>query len=155
MPKVLTGRAIRLNYRDGQVVVTPEDDDIFVISAEKATEACREAVRREDRIACFKRNLLLPLHQWCLEHADKVSACYIPLPAGHVQVFVVTTSPRFDFDLASDVADIERRLANEGWRVGVIQLPHTDELSLATFFNREGALEVHARPGSAPKEGGE
>src|SRR5438309_5705742 len=34
----------RLNFEDGQVVVTPKDRDIFLISAEKATEACRNAV---------------------------------------------------------------------------------------------------------------
>ncbi len=35
---------VRLSYQDGQIMVTPEDQDIFFISAEKATEACRDAV---------------------------------------------------------------------------------------------------------------
>ena len=40
MEKALTRREpIRLSYRDGQVMVTPEDQDIFFISAERATEA--------------------------------------------------------------------------------------------------------------------
>ena len=74
-------------------------------------------------------------------------------PAGHVQVFVLTTALRFDFDLAEAVAALEMRLAKAGWRVGVSQLPSADEESLSTFFNLEGALEVYAQRGPAPQEG--
>jgi hypothetical protein len=136
-------------------MVTPEDQDIFFISAERATEACRDAVRHDERVARFGRGFLLPLHEWCVAHAASVSACYIPLPAGHVQVFVVTTSPRFDFGLAEEVAALEMQLAKAGWRVGVSQLPAADKESLSTFFNSEGALEVYAQRGPTPQEGGE
>src|SRR5271154_988810 len=84
---------VRLSYRDGQIMVTPEDQDIFFISAEKATEACRDAVKVGERIAGFTAKFLLPLHHWCIEHADRVAACYLPLPAGHLQAFIVTKSP--------------------------------------------------------------
>ncbi len=154
MEKALARREpIRLSYGAGQVMVTPEDQDVFFISAEKATEACREAVRVEERVARFKRGFLLPLHDWCVVNAERLSACYVPRPAGHVQVFVVTSSPRFDFELAEEVAALEMRLAKAGWRVGVSQLPRADELS--TFFNLEGALEVYAQRGPAPQEGGQ
>jgi hypothetical protein len=136
-------------------MVTPEDQDIFFISAEKATEACRDAVRADERVARFKREFLVPVHKWCVDHAELVSACYIPLPAGHLQVFVVTSSRRFDFDLAEQVAALELELARSGWRVGVSQLPAAEEMSLATFFNPEGALEVYAQRGPTPPEGRE
>jgi hypothetical protein len=127
------------------VIVTPEDQDRFFISAEKATEACREAVRREQRFARFNLEFLVPLHEWCLQSADRVAACYIPVPAGHIQVFIVTKSPRFDFDLAVKVAELERQLAAGGWLVGVSQLPAASAESLGTFFNPNGALEVYAQ----------
>jgi hypothetical protein len=92
---------------------------------------------------------LLPLHHWCAEHAERVDACYLPLPAGRLQAFIVTKSPRFDFDLAEGIAALERQLAGEGWRVGVFQLPAAEELSLATFFNPDGALEIYAQRESA------
>lgn len=136
---------VRLSYQDGQIMVTPEDQDIFFISAEKATEACREAVKTDERIASFKARFLLPLHQWCENHADRVAACYLPLPTGHIQAFVVTKLTRFDFELSEEIADLERALAKAGWRVGVFQLPKVDDRSLATFFNPEGALEVYAQ----------
>jgi hypothetical protein len=147
MAKAPARRApVRLSYRDGQVMVTPEDQDTF-FSAERAAEACREVVRLDERVARFKRRFLLPLHKWCEAHANRVSACYIPLPGRHVQVFVVTASTHFDFELAEEVAALERQLAKSGWSVGIAQLPQADEKSLSTFFNLEGALEVYAQRG--------
>lgn len=67
------------------------------------------------------------------------------LPAGHLQAFIVTSSPRFDFALADEIAALEMQLANAGWRVGVAQLPKAEDRSLATFFNPEWALEVYAQ----------
>jgi hypothetical protein len=139
---------IRLNYRDGQVMVTPEDQDIFFISAEKAMAACRDAVRADERITAFKTRFLVPLHDWCAQHADRVAACYLPLAAGHLQAFIVTKSPRFDFGLADEIAAMERELANAGWRVGVFQLPVAEGRSLETMFNPDGALEIYAQRGS-------
>jgi len=142
---------IRLSYRDGQIMVTPDDQDVFFISAEKATDACRQAVKTEERISVFKSRFLLPLHGWCAKHSDRVAACYMPLPAGHIQAFIVTSSSRFDFALADEIAALERDLANDFWRVGVFQVPAGEDRSLATFFNPEGALEVYAQRGSASK----
>jgi hypothetical protein len=140
---------IRLNYRDGQVMVTPEDQDIFFISAEKATAACRDAVKDDERIAAFKARFLVPLHDWCGQHSDRVAACYLPVPAGYLHAFIVTKSPRFDFDLAEEIAAVERELAKAGWRVGVSQLPAAEDRSLETFFDPDGALEIYADRGPA------
>src|SRR5438132_12923084 len=104
MGKARAGREpVRLSYRNGQVMVTPEDQDIFFLSAEKATEACRDAVKAEERIAGFKAKFLLPLHDWCARHADRVAACYLPRPAAPIRASIVTNSSRFDFQLADEI----------------------------------------------------
>ena len=75
MTKVLSRKEpVRLTYQDGQVMVTPEDQDIFFISAEKATEACWEAVKMDGRIAAFKEKFLLPLHAWCAQRSERVAS---------------------------------------------------------------------------------
>lgn len=140
----------RLSFTDGEVVVSPRDRDIFLISAEKATEACRNAVQQDRRIKQFEAELLTPLHSWCVANADRVRACYIPIPGSHIQVFVVTNSRKFDFDFAEKVALLERKFAAGGWRIGISQLPDADDDSLATFFKPDGALEVYAEGGPAP-----
>src|SRR5687768_13788799 len=88
----------RLSFEDGEIVIRPKDRENFLMCAEKATEACRNAVRHDERIERFESGFLVPLHRWRVAHADKVRACYITLPGSHIQVFVVTASPRFDFD---------------------------------------------------------
>ena len=54
----------------------------------------------------------------------------------------------FDFDLAEEIAAVERELAKAGWRVGVSQLPAAEDRSLETYFNPDGALEIYAQRGS-------
>ena len=147
-------RYARLNFTDGEVIVTPKDRDIFFMSARRATEACREAVREAQAIGRFESEFLVPLHDWCVAHAGKVRACYIPLPTGHIQVFVVTANTRYDFPLGEEIAALELRLSRAGWRVGVTQLPDAEGGALETFFSPEGALEVYAERGPAPAEGG-
>ena len=147
-------RFARLSFEDGEVVVTPKDRSIFLINAEKAMAACRDALRREEGIERFESEFLVPAHNWCASHARQVRACYIPVPGRHIQVFIVTTSFEFDLDLADELAKLELTLAQKGWRVGVLQLPRSDDRTLGTFFSSEGALEVYAQRGSAPKQSG-
>jgi hypothetical protein len=148
-------RLTRLTFQDGEVVVTPKDRDIFLISASRATEACREAVQLDKRIESFQSEILVPLHEWCLAHENKVRACYIPTTRDRqLRVFVVTRLPTFDFVLAAEVASLELKLARSGWRVGVSQLPEAEDESLATFFSPEGAFEVYAQREPAPQKGG-
>lgn len=144
---------VRLRFSDGQVVVTPQDMDTFVISAGRATEACQEAVRREGWIQQFQQDFLVPVHAWCVRHAPPVRACYMPMPAGAIRLFVVTTAPRFDFELAAGIAGLERMLQRAGWRVTISQLPAAEDDSLGAFFTPDGALEVYAQSERAQDEG--
>jgi hypothetical protein len=146
------GHFARLSFEDGQVIVTPKDKSIFLISAEKATEACRNAVRVEERIQLFETEFLFPLHDWCMRRMARLRGCYVPVPRAGIQVFIVTASPQFDFDLGEEIAQLELKLAQGGWRVSIVQLPDTQELE--TFFNPDGALQVYAERGPAPQEGG-
>ena len=48
------------------MIVSPRDMDIFVMSAEKAIEACRGEVKKGEHLNRFTTNFLTPLHEWCL-----------------------------------------------------------------------------------------
>jgi hypothetical protein len=109
-----------------------------------------DAFRRQYARLSFEDDFLIPLQDWCILHLDRVSACYIPMPGGHIQVFIVTNSRQFDLDLGVEMAELELNLARRGWRVGVSQLPDTEDESLATFFNADEALEVYAQRGPTP-----
>src|SRR5688500_17131945 len=91
---------VRLNFRDGQIMVTAKDQDIFFISAEKATDACRAAIKNEERVQRFTDEFLLPLARWCQAEALRISACYVVPPESAVlPIYVIGASERYDFDL--------------------------------------------------------
>lgn len=143
---------VELNFSPrGVVLIRPRDKDLFAMSVEKAIDACEGAAKVESEADRFESEFLSPLNQWCVDHADKIRACYIPVAREAIQVFVVTKSRKFDFEFAEHVAAIEMKLARAGWYVGVSQLPEADDVSLETFFNPEGALQVYADSVSAPE----
>lgn len=143
--KAARRKPAKLSFADGEVMVTPQDRDIFFISAKRATEACREAIQSDQTFKRFESEILLPLHEWCEAHADRVSACYLPIPSGSIRVFVITSCPKYDFELGEGLAALELKLAQAGWRISVTQIPAAEGDSLGTFFSPEGALEVYAQ----------
>jgi hypothetical protein len=136
---------VRLTFQDGQVMVTPKDRDIFFISAEKATEACSNVIRAEQRVAKFEEELLWPLVQWCEHHKDWVSACYVlPAESAVLPVYVIGTSEQYDFTLAEKLTQLAIWFLDEkGWAVHLSQIPLCDAEALAAFFRPETALQVY------------
>jgi hypothetical protein len=137
-------RAIQLRYSDGIVMVTPEDEDRFFMTAQRAVEACQEAHRLDAAVRSFKEQFVRPLHDWCGAHRRGVQSCYVPMPTGgHLKVFVVGSSARFDFSLATEVANLELTLSDAGWSVNVLQIPAASEDDLHTFFDPNESIQVY------------
>lgn len=146
MAKMLTRREpVRLSFEDGEVVVTPKDRSIFCINAEKATEACRSAVREEERVEKFTQEVILPLRDWCRKHQSEVSACYVTVPQSAVlPIYIVGASEVYDFDLTAELSDLAFWFDEQGWSVHLSQLPRCDKEQLYGYFHIERALEVYA-----------
>ncbi len=144
---------IRLSSAGGNVLVTPDDEDRFVLTAQSAVRACQAHHQSAEAIKMFKLEFLRPLMEWCQGQAARVHACYVPVPVDYVQVFVVGASPRYDFALGRELAKLEARLADAGWRVNVLQIPRSDDEELKTYFDPEGALLVYAQLEAAQGQG--
>jgi hypothetical protein len=149
------GQVIRLSHKDGgQVCVEPADEDRFVMAAQNAVEACKDHAGRAKAIQIFKQEFVQPLIEWTLEHRAQIKACYIPMPMGSIQVFVVGTSPKYDFSFGDELAKLELQFADAGWHLSILQLPAAAEEDLQTFFDTEGALEIYAELEAAPRKSG-
>ncbi len=137
---------VRLRFDDGQVVVSPEDQDVFVISSQKAVEACQLMADFARKYASFKDDVLLPLHEWCLTRADRVASCYVGEPqGGSMPIFVIGKSEQYDFELLPELARMDIRFFQAKWTAICHQLPAGDLETLSTFFDPETALQVYAQ----------
>ena len=139
----------RLSFEDGLVLVNPRDEDRFFLSAEKAVEACIDAVRSDERVKGYKSRFLTPLHEWCVTHTEHVKACYVTVSAKFLQVFVVTHDKKFDFEFAKKVSALELQFAAK-WKISIMQIPDSEADSLAAFIDTKNAWEIYADSGSAP-----
>lgn len=139
--------AVLLSYEDGEVVVTPKDQDRFFISARRAAEACRAAVRTDEIVARFKADLLIPLREWCEVHADLVSACYLGMPDSSVlPIFLIGAGERYDFRLTQSGVELADLLDERGWLVQVVQIPRSSDDELQAIFNVDRSLVVWGSP---------
>lgn len=141
---------IRLNFDGGDVIVTPGDEDRFVITAQNAVEACKESHLKNQALQIFKMELLAPLNEWCTKHEQEIDSCYIPMSYRQVQVFVITKSQKYDFVLGEALSALELFFVDKGWRISILQLPKSEEEELHTFFNIKESILVYAKLQAAP-----
>lgn len=165
-PGSATGQSpLALSFHADHVSVAAEDGDRFFLAVQRAVEASRpagesDAVLREridddaGRRADFEREFLHPLRAWCERNAHRVRACYVPVPRGHLEAYVVGRAERYDFDLGSELSRFELELVDAGWRVHTMQIPRPDDADgLRAHFDYDGALQVYADGQPAPGEG--
>ncbi len=125
-------------------MVTPEDQDIFFISASKATEACRRVIKDEERVTRFTQDIIFPLKKWCEQHASEISACYMVMPESAVlPVYMIGASDEYDFGFTKALSDLALSFEEQGWAVHTSQLPKCSDEELLAFFNPEMALVVY------------
>jgi hypothetical protein len=143
-----TAEPIRLDYRvrsGAQVVITPRDEDRFVLSIRDAAEACargRDMVRFEQRL----RQVVLPrLAQWLRKHDDEISAAYLTVRDGGMLFVVVRKAARYDADFADALTDLDTEMAAEPQAdlvpLEVLALPNVTREGAESFLNPEWTME--------------
>jgi len=136
---------VQLHYDGGQVVVTPEDNDRFVLAARQAVSACQGAVVVDRLVNQFKADFLAKLHKWCMDHRASVQACYVPYPPScgcAIKIFIVARGNVLDFDLSDAIADLEVDLDWAGWPSDVLQIATGLPEELQVFFDPEQSIQV-------------
>ncbi|MEI8374881.1 MAG: hypothetical protein WCJ35_18820 [Planctomycetota bacterium] len=143
---------IQLSYNAGRVVVTPEDQDRFVLASQLAVAACQSAVANEKIAKMFGDEFLCPLHKWCLEHKTHVSQCYVPWEryGNCIKVFVVIRSKKFDFVLNDAISELEGQFIDAGWLCDILQITSGTPEELQAFFDPDNSLQVYADGHTTP-----
>lgn len=144
---------IRLNFRsETRVVVEPEDNDRFVMTVKEAAQACKKAVDDKNFQDDF-RQFLIHLEQWGESQAAKISAIYVNIGDGVLNVLVCTPSQAYDVDLDDTISDLDLELVDRfPWVVAeVMQVPASQCGDRSPF---EKTIVVYGDGKRPPVEGG-
>lgn len=138
----------------GEVVVTPQDQDRFVMTVQVAVNACRahndQVVWREQFL-----HFAAAIHDWCKSRASKLRAAYLSVRGSGLAVFILTKEPTFDFEFNREVSALDLELMRKFPRcpAELLQMPAVDEQELSGFLDVAGALQIYGDGNSASRKG--
>jgi len=148
------GQPLQLQWTGGKVVISPADQDRFVIEAGRAVASCQGMLAFDRFWNQFRDDFLVLLHQWCIKNSDKVVSCFVPFPAGmDIRVFIVGAAQHFDFELNDRLSDVEQEFDGHGWKTDIVQLPSASAETLRSFFNPSESIQVYGNGERAQGEG--
>lgn len=137
---------IRLSEREDaarQVVVHPENDDLFVLTGRQAIDGCRLGISLKvwldelDAMSGF-------VAEWCDAHRDQVDRCALVPRSGNLLLFVSPTSPQFDFDLADAMVDLDLTVSRQ-FRLGRVEVQQVPERELERFVDADKGRQLWPR----------
>lgn len=152
---ILPRGPVPLRFDEDRVLIHPEDHRRFMRAAKRAARILLRGQQIDEAVQRFNDEYLPRLYKWCLDHRDKVQACYLgtPTPSG-IDVFMVGTTDRYDFALGTAISHFALQLEREGWPSNIRQIPQGDADELLTFFKPEDCFEIYAQARPASGEGG-
>jgi hypothetical protein len=136
---------VHLRFDDGQVFVTPQDYDHFLIAARSAVEALKRACEVDEWAKRFFDEYVPILHNWCASRAPSVDACFVALPKGPALKVFLVSKGAYDQELGKEVSRLELELEDKDWPTDMVQIPAGDEEELKTYFNPEESVLVYAQ----------
>lgn len=137
---------LQLDYnREGKVVVTPENQDRFVLTIRQAAEGC-EIVQRESEFRSRFKLLMDRLARWLRDHRDAVHRGYVTFGGGGKLLFVVIRSrKKFDRELTDALSDLDAQIAQSDelglMEFNSIALPRVSEEEVESFLLPGGVWE--------------
>ncbi len=148
---VATDKILQLNWSDsdGQVVITPEDEDRFSLRIGRVIKACHAAVEEDEFKGQF--NLLLKtLVEWLRERRD-VRAAYVTLRDGEFLFLVVRNEAEYSAEFADNLSELDLKIASDHdlklVKLDTLALPSVSSDGLASFMHPEFNLILRETAG--------
>lgn len=138
---------IQLVLEGPHVAVAQEDQKRFTKEALRAMSDCCNGLEAKNFWELFQDQFLATIHHWCRQHADRVTACYVPFPRDHLEVFVVSRAEAYDFSLSDDLAGLEMDLFERNWPSDINQVPRGSRSDLESFFDPTASIQVYGDTG--------
>jgi hypothetical protein len=145
-------RPIHLNYRSvKQVLVEPEDQDRFMMTAKEAARACKQAEDEKGWVDRFNEFLIF-LGEWCKAHSADVAAGYVDIGDGGLDILICTEGAGYREDFEDTLTDLDLDIVKKfPWCVAeVAQIPCKAKEGQMSF---ERAILVYGDGKRAPETG--
>jgi hypothetical protein len=143
MESTTSSGPIRLSFESKrQIVVIPENQDRFLTTASAAAQACQQAEKQSEWVEQFKEFLGF-IHQWCIDHGDKVHSCYVTIGDHSLNVLVCLKGDDYDFELDDQLAELDLALFDRYpvCTADVIQIPNQNALT-EQFLPKQASSEA-------------
>ncbi len=123
-----------------RVVVTPRDNDRFVVTEEQAVRACRAHEKQSQFKGQFEKLVEL-LRNWSQSHDDKLREASLTVRETDVLFLVVQKEKAFDEQLAADLTELDIEVADDAQysliALEVMAIPAVTNESVKAFLSTE------------------
>ena len=137
---------LRWDMKDGLVVVTPEDQDRFVIKLRRAIEMLQQG-DHADKFSHQFSLLLRLLAEWLTDRSD-IERAFLTYRDGSLSFVVVRSLCKYDDDFEDALSDLDFDIASDAdlnlIKMDAIALPPASETALRSFLDPEFTFEYVA-----------
>jgi hypothetical protein len=137
---------------DGTIVVTPENQDRYIIRVGKAIELLQLASKRD----LFEKqlNLLLKTIAEWISNRNDLSAGYVTLRDGELSFVAVTKEVAYNPDFEDSLSDLAVAVSGDKdldlLRLSTLALPPVEKAALSQFLDSSFTLKYESGEGSRP-----
>ena len=127
-----------------QVVLRPENNDIFIRTGKQVIAACSLGISLDlwmDEL----QSLIERVAAWTKEHSESIESCFIEPRARCIMLFFVPTSQSFNFDLADELVALNSKLIKD-FNVGMVETHQIPGTELDRFINPPMAKQIYGNP---------
>jgi len=137
---------------DRKVVLTPTDEDRFVLTCAETVRVAQRGLGERALIDEFA-SMFRFIVDWCQVHSDLVNTCYAGPRDGQIVFFVVGSSEEFDFGLADELADLDLQLSKQYSLIDceIHQIPNS-ESELKRFVGHGCMRQIYGTFSSSQEE---
>ena len=128
-----------LNWEDTDktVVITPADNDRFVLTVQEAIEACR-AQSNQGKFRQQFDILMNTLAEWLKENDAKISRSYMTIRDAGLLFLVVRKNIVFDSDFEDILTDLDIKIARDVQldlvNLSVLAIPYANSDAISSFL---------------------
>ncbi len=139
---------VQLNWedRDGLIVVTPSDENRFVVKVGQAIELLRQHERQEKFKAQFNV-LIRELAKWLCAHKGRWESAFLTAGENTLRFIVVRKQVKFEPDITDALSDFGVKIANDSdldlVKLSTRALPLVSQEELHSFLDPSFTLELN------------